>query len=101
MTTTLTIPQKQSNTGSIHDLNSDTHDRVIPVTEGTTHVIILAAYYGGRGYSAHKSAESAAAKMRALRADGTSCQAYTANGQHLDWDGFEFRRGNPHLDLAR
>ena len=96
---TTTIRQKQSNSGSIHDLASDMRDREIRIPDSATHVIVLASYYGGKGYSTHESGESAAAKMRKLRADGTSCQAFDASGRHLDWDGWEFRRGNPEMDL--
>ena len=98
--TTIIIPQKPANAGSIHDINSDMMDRAISVPHGSTHVIILAAYYGGRGYSTHQSVEAAARVMRRLRKVGTSCRAYTATGKHLDWDGFEFRRGEPNLDIA-
>lgn len=97
---TYTIQQKQSNSGSIHDLASATKNREIRVPSAATHILILAAYYGGKGYTTHNSPEAAAAKYKQLRRENYSVQAFSAKGEHLDFDGEDFRRGEPMLDLA-
>ena len=56
---TYIIPQKPSNTGSIHDLASDCFDREINFAPGCKFAVVLAAYYGGKGYTTHKTAEAA------------------------------------------
>ena len=98
--TTITIPQKQPNSGSIHDLASDMRDREIRIPESATHVVILSAYYGGKGYTAHTSAESAAKKVRGLKNDNTSFEIFEADGTHLEWDGGDFVVGDSNRDLA-
>ena len=47
---TLTIPQKQSNTGSIHDLASEHFARDIRFCGAARYAVVRAAYYGGKGY---------------------------------------------------
>ena len=94
------IPQKQSNSGSIHDLASDMRDREIRIPAAATHLIILSSYYGGKGYSTHSSAEAAAKKVRSLKKDGTSFEVFEADGTHIEWDGCDFVPGNSNLDLA-
>lgn len=96
----LTIPQKQSNTGSIHDLNSDMMAREIKVPANTTHILILAAYYGGRGYTTHGSAEAAAKQAKRFKKDNMSFMAFSSDGKNLDFDGFDFLPGRSELDLA-
>ena len=49
------IPQKQSNTGSIHDIASQHYDREIKFPKGTRFAVVLASYYGGKGYTTHAS----------------------------------------------
>ncbi len=56
---THTIPQKMSGTGSIHDLASEHYDRDIKFPEGAIYAVVLADYYGGRGYTTHKTAGAA------------------------------------------
>lgn len=56
------IAQKMDGTGSIHDLASDQYDRVIKFRAGCYYAVVLASYYGGRGYTTHKTL---AAAMRA------------------------------------
>jgi hypothetical protein len=94
------IPHKRSNSGSIHDLASDTRDREIKIPATAEYVIILAAYYGGKGYSTHATAEAAAKKVKSLKKDGTSFEAFEADGTHIEWDGCDFVSGNSNLDLA-
>jgi len=57
--TTYTIQQKMSNTGSIHDIASDQFDRDIVFPAGCKYAVVLASYYGGRGYTTHKTERSA------------------------------------------
>jgi hypothetical protein len=47
------IPQKQSNTGSIHDIASQHHDREIKFPKGARFAVVLSSYYGGKGYTTH------------------------------------------------
>jgi hypothetical protein len=49
------IPQKPSNTGSIHDIASQHYDREIKFPKGAKYAIVLASYYGGKGYTTHAS----------------------------------------------
>jgi hypothetical protein len=56
-----TIPQKPSGTGCIHDLSSNLFDREIVFGDGDRYAVVLAAHYGGRGYTTHSPAEDAAA----------------------------------------
>ena len=41
----ITIPQKMSNTGSIHDLASDMYDRVIDMGDKYQFAVVCPAYY--------------------------------------------------------
>ena len=95
-----TIKSKQSNSGSIHDLASDTSDRQIKIPATAEYVIILAAYYGGKGYSTHATADSAAKKAKILKKDKYSFEVFRADGSHLEWDGFDLRSGDSSRDLA-
>lgn len=58
---TYTIPQKMSNSGTIHDIASDQFDREIVFGAGCEYAVVFASYYGGKGYSTHKTQESAIA----------------------------------------
>ncbi len=58
---TYTIPQKTSNTGSIHDIASSTMDRTINFGAGCKYAVVLASYYGGKGYTTHKTEAAAIA----------------------------------------
>lgn len=46
------IPQKMSGTGSIHDIASQ-QDREIKFPKGSQFAVVLASYYGGKGYTTH------------------------------------------------
>ena len=63
--TSHTIPAKMSNTGSIHDIASDMGDREIKFGAGCKFAVVRSSYYGGKGYTTHKTAEAAAAASRA------------------------------------
>lgn len=58
---TYTIPQKMSGTGTIHDIASDMHDRDIVFAPGCNYAVVLASYYGGKGYTTHKTEQTAIA----------------------------------------
>ena len=96
----ITIEAKQSNTGSIHDLASDTRDREIKIPKTAEYVIILAAYYGGKGYTTHSTAAAAAKKVKSLKKDNCSFQVFDSEGSHLDWDGCDFQKWDSNRDLA-
>jgi hypothetical protein len=49
------IPQKMSGTGTIHDIASQHYDREIKFPKGAKFAVVLASYYGGRGYTTHAS----------------------------------------------
>lgn len=61
ISTVYTIAQKMSNTGSIHDIASDLFDREIVFAPGCLYAVVLASYYGGKGYSTHKTEAAAIA----------------------------------------
>ena len=56
-----------SNSGSIHDIASDMFDREIRFPKGSRYAVVDASYYGGKGYTTHRT-EQAAAKMAAASA---------------------------------
>ena len=57
--TTYTIPQKMSGTGSIHDIASDCFDREIVFAPDCKYAVVLASYYGGKGYTTHRTERAA------------------------------------------
>lgn len=79
--TTYIIPQKMSNTGSIHDLASDLFDRDIVFGAGCKYAVVLAAYYGGKGYSTHRT--EAAAIAASKRDKEYSHEIIDTTGQRL------------------
>lgn len=52
------IPQKQSNTGSIHDIASQHYDREIKFPKGAKYAVVLSSYYGGKGYTTHATEQA-------------------------------------------
>ena len=62
-----TIPKKMSGSGSIHDAASDTQDRRIDFCNGGKFAVVLASYYGGKGYTTHRTAEAAASASKASK----------------------------------
>ena len=92
----LTIPQKQSNSGSIHDLASDKYDRMIEFRRGAKYAVVDAAYYGGDYYTAHKTGATAAAASRKLAKAAWSHKIVDAFGNLYDVDGDRLRKnGEP------
>lgn len=93
--TTYTIPQKMSGTGSIHDIASDQYDREIHFAPGCRFAVVLAAYYGGKGYTTHRTEEAAIAASRRVR-DYSHAIINTEGREYLlapDYSGFRLVRG--------
>ena len=67
-----TIEKKMSGTGTIHDIASEHYDREIKFRNGTRYAVVLASYYGGRGYTTHKTEEAAAKMSNRQSRDGHS-----------------------------
>lgn len=59
-----TIEQKMSNIGSIHDIASDIQDRHIRFVGHAQYAVVLASYYGGKGYKTYHTVESLIADKR-------------------------------------
>ena len=93
--TTYTIPQRTSGTGSIHDIASDLHDRDIKFGNGCKFAVVLSSYYGGKGYTTHKT-EGAA--IRASRANSEYSHVIIdvdGNQYEVDYDRLVRRYSNP------
>jgi hypothetical protein len=58
MSKTYTIPAKMSGTGSIHDIASEHFDRDIVFAPGCEWAVVCASYYGGKGYTTHRTEEA-------------------------------------------
>lgn len=90
---TITIKQKMSGTGSIHDIASNMFDRDINFKKGKKYAVVLAAYYGGKGYTTHKT-EQAAINQAAKVSDYSKKiiddegRTYDVNGDHLQKTGW-------------
>lgn len=80
---TLIIPKKMSNSGNIYDLASNLYDREIKFKEGEKFAVILPSYYGGKGYTIHKSADSAIRQAKKLWKQGY-------NYEIKDFAGFSY-----------
>jgi hypothetical protein len=75
------IEKKQSGTASIHSLASELYDREIVFGKDCIYAVVNAAYYGGKGYTTHKTEE---ATIKAYKNNGdTSCKI-------IDRDGNEY-----------
>lgn len=99
--TTYTIPQKMSNSGSIHDIASDMFDRNIVFAPGCKYAVVLASYYGGKGYTTHKTAEATIAESRRQR--DYSHQIIDAEGNEYvaNHDRLERRYGCEMTDILK
>lgn len=84
--TIYTIAQKMSNSGTIHDIASDMFDREIQFPAGHKYALVLASYYGGKGYTTHKTD---AAVSKASMATKYSHMIINADGNEFvtDWYG--------------
>lgn len=81
---TFTIEQKMSSTGSIYDLASDQCDRVIKFPKSSKYAVVLPSYYGGKGYTTHKTQEAAKAKAKELSNKGYHSQIIDSYGNYYD-----------------
>ena len=61
------IPQKMSGTGTIHDIASAHYDREIKFPKGAKYAVVLSSYYGGKGYTTHKTESAALQASRRQR----------------------------------
>lgn len=61
---TVIIEQKTSGTGNIHDLASQHFDREIVFRAGCKFAVVLASYYGGKGYTTHRTESAAIAASK-------------------------------------
>ena len=77
-----------SGTGSIHDIASDQFDRDIIFRGGAKYAVVLAAYYGGRGYYTTSTVEGLVAldkkyheySRTLITSDGTECYLDNSTG---------------------
>ncbi len=75
---TFTIPQKMSNSGTIHDIADDSCDRDIKFPKNAKFAVVLSSYYGGKGYTTHKTDHAAIAKS--IEMNGYSHSIINSNG---------------------
>lgn len=85
---TYVIPRKSTNSGSIHDIASDMYDRDIIFSPGCKYAVVLASYYGGKGYTTHRTEEAAVVESRRNRKYShkiidTDGNLYDINGDSL------------------
>ena len=78
-----TIEPKVSNTGSIHDIAGQC-DRVIKFPVNGKYAVVLAAYYGGKGYTTHKTEYSVVKKTKELK--GYSYEIIDVDGNKYSLD---------------
>ncbi len=79
-----TIPQKMSGTGSIHDIASQHESRKIKFPRGAKYAVVLASYYGGRGYTTHKTEEATIKQSK--KEQEFSHQILDVNGDVYEYD---------------
>jgi len=79
-----TIKKKQSSSGSIHDLASDTKDRDIIFRDGCVYAVVTASFYGGKGYTTHKTQDAAISASRRLTKLGYSHEIIDSSGCSYD-----------------
>jgi len=79
---TLTIDRKGSGAGNIHDIASDIDDRNIEFRAGSKYAVVLAAYYGGKGYTTHRTEEAAVETYNRVSKEW-SCRIINRDGDEL------------------
>ena len=82
-----TIEQKMSGTGSIHDIASEQFDRVIEFRGAAKYAVVLAAYYGGKGYTTQATEESACRQAHKLSKQGYIYKIIAADGSEYVSNG--------------
>lgn len=75
------IEAKMSGTGSIHDIASEHGSRTI--RGGGKYAVVLAAYYGGRGYTTHLTEGAAIKQAERLAKAGYSFAIIDSEGNQL------------------
>jgi len=78
-----TLIINQNPNGSIHSLASKHHDRKINFPEESIYAVVLASYYGGKGYTTHRTAHAAIKKAKSLR--GFSFEIVDSDGEIYDY----------------
>ena len=92
------LAQKQSNSGSIHDLSSEHYEREIKFAAGAAYAVVPASYYGFDGTS-HKTAEAA---IRAKRKLGDySCQIIDRDGNYYDEQNGQLYQTGGYANLVK
>lgn len=86
MKTIYTIPKKMSGTGSIHDIASDLYARDIVFGNGCRFAVVLASYYGGKGYTTHRTEQATIAASRKVKE--YSHAIIDTNGNRFIFDSF-------------
>ena len=79
------IKQKMSGTGTIHDIASEHYERVIKFPQGSQYAVVLAAYYGGKGYTTHKTECTTIAQVKKI--DEFSREIIDHIGNRYEYDG--------------
>ena len=92
------LPQKQSNSGSIHDLSSEHYEREIKFAAGAVYAVVPASYYGFDGTS-HKTAE---ATIKARKKMGNySCQIIDRDGNYYDEQNGQLYQTGSYANLIK
>lgn len=90
---TFTINSKTSGSGTIHSLAAEGFDREIVFHHGARFAVVISSFYGGNGYSTHRTEEAAA---KASRETQESHEIIDAEGRIYDvvnFDQLELRFG--------
>jgi hypothetical protein len=86
---TYTINQKQSNSGTIHDIASDQFNRVINFPKNAVYALVLPSYFGNQ-YTTAKTVEAIIAKSQ-KEPDGIIIDV---DGKQYDVNGADLERVN-------
>ena len=81
----ITIPQKPSNSGTIHDLASDLYDRQINLGNRFNYTVVLPSFFGDVS-SRHKTTDAVVRKVRSLHSQGYAPVIIDRLGQQWDLD---------------
>ena len=69
-----------SGTGNIHDIASENFDRVIEFRGAARYAVVMAAYYGGKGYTTHATEAAVCRQAHKLGRLGYSHKIIDADG---------------------
>lgn len=76
-------------TANIHSIASQQVDREIKFRKGTKYAVVLASYYGGKGYTTHATQLAASNKADKLLAEGYSVCVIDSDGVRYIADSFD------------